>query len=253
MTFTEGSEHTLTEISQLAGLPISTAHRLTSELASWRLLERTPDGRYRAGLPLRMMGSGDACAPALRERARASWRTSPASPDVARGWASSRNSRSPTSRSSPGRARSPVSCPRRRCPLHPTALGRALLAFAPASMVEMTILRGLRAYTPHTVTAPDRFRRALAVVRLTRVAVTRFELEATTCGVAVPVFGPGGELVAAIELTVPDLGRELQPVMAALSIAARSLSRELGGGRRRTPTRAEASTPRRRARVQSVG
>jgi DNA-binding IclR family transcriptional regulator len=80
------------------------------------------------------------------------------------------------------------------------------------------------------VTAPDRFRRALAVVRVTRVAVTRFELEASTCGVAVPVFGPGGELMAAIELTVPDLGRELQPVMASLTIAARSLSRELSGG-----------------------
>src|SRR4051794_15998293 len=115
-------------------------------------------------------------------------------------------------------------------PLHATALGRALLAFAPASIVEMTILRGLRAYTPHTVTAPDRFRRALGVVRTTRVAVTRFELEATTCGIAVPVFGPGGELVAAIELTVPDLGREVQPVIASLSIAARSLSRELSGG-----------------------
>ena len=47
-----------------------------------------------------------------------------------------------------------------------------------------------------------------------------------------PVFGPGGEVVAAIELTVPDLGHELQPVMAALSIAARSLSRELAGGSR---------------------
>jgi hypothetical protein len=41
MTFTEGSEHSLTEIARLAGLPISTAHRLTSELGSWRLLERT--------------------------------------------------------------------------------------------------------------------------------------------------------------------------------------------------------------------
>jgi len=43
LTFTEGSEHSLTEIARLAGLPISTAHRLTSELASWRLLERTED------------------------------------------------------------------------------------------------------------------------------------------------------------------------------------------------------------------
>ena len=41
MTFTEGSVHSLTEIARLAGLPVSTAHRLTAELASWRLLERT--------------------------------------------------------------------------------------------------------------------------------------------------------------------------------------------------------------------
>jgi DNA-binding IclR family transcriptional regulator len=231
MTFTEGSEHSLTEIAQLAGLPISTAHRLTSELASWRLLERTADGRYRAGLALRTMGSGDSCAPALRERA----------PCVLDDLARVTRCRVRLGvlqelevayiEKQPGPR--PVSSfmPAATLPIHPTALGRALLAFAPASLVEMTILRGLRAFTPYTVTAPDRFRRALAVVRLTRVAVTRFELEATTCGVAVPVFGAGGEVLAAIELTVPDLGRELQPVMAALSIAARSLSRELAGGR----------------------
>src|SRR6478752_703218 len=69
LTFTEGSEHSLTEIARLAGLPISTAHRLTSELASWRLLERTDDGHYRAGLPLRMIGTVDACPPSIAERA----------------------------------------------------------------------------------------------------------------------------------------------------------------------------------------
>jgi DNA-binding IclR family transcriptional regulator len=242
MTFTEGSEHTLTEIAQLAGLPISTAHRLTSELASWRLLERTTDGRYRAGLALRMMGSGDSSAPALRERA----------PCVLEDLARVTRCRVRLGvlqelevayiEKQPGPR--PVSSflPAATLPIHPTALGRALLAFAPVSIVEMTILRGLRSYTPHTVTAPDRFRRALAVVRLTRVAVTRFELEATTCGVAVPVFGAGGEVLAAIELTVPDLGRELQPVMAALSIAARSLSRELAGGCARISEGAVANT-----------
>jgi DNA-binding IclR family transcriptional regulator len=231
MTFTEGSEHSLTEIAQLAGLPISTAHRLTSELASWRLLERTVDGRYRAGLALRTMGSGDSRAPALRERA----------PCVLDDLSRVTRCRVRLGvlqelevayiEKQPGPR--PVSSfmPAATLPIHPTALGRALLAFAPASLIEMTILRGLRSFTPFTVTTPERFRRALAVVRLTRVAVTRFELEATRCGVAVPVFGAGGEVLAAIELTVPDLGRELQPVMAALSIAARSLSRELAGGR----------------------
>ena len=47
-----------------------------------------------------------------------------------------------------------------------------------------------------------------------------------------PVFGPGGEVVAANELAVGDLKQQLQPVMAALAIASRSLSRELTGDAR---------------------
>jgi DNA-binding IclR family transcriptional regulator len=74
---------------------------------------------------------------------------------------------------------------------------------------------------------PGQTRRALAVIRLTRVSVTRLELEAGVCGVAMPVFGPGGEVVAAMELTASDLGNNLQPLLGALAIATRSLSREL--------------------------
>src|SRR4051794_32221539 len=67
LTFTEGSEHSLTEIARRAQLPISTAHRLAAELTSWRLLERNAEGLYRAGLPLRMMCSGPAQCPTLQE------------------------------------------------------------------------------------------------------------------------------------------------------------------------------------------
>jgi len=115
-------------------------------------------------------------------------------------------------------------------PTHPTALGRVLLAFSVPGAVEMAIMRGLQAYTPHTVTAPDRFRRALAVTRLTRVAVVRWEFEPEACGVAVPVFGPGGDVVAALELALVNPGRDLHPAITALRIASRSLSRELVGG-----------------------
>jgi hypothetical protein len=37
-------------------------------------------------------------------------------------------------------------------------------------------------------------------------------------------------VTAAIEVTVRDLAHDLQPVLAPLSIATRSLSRELAGG-----------------------
>ncbi len=229
LTFTEGSEHSLTEIARLAGLPISTAHRLTSELASWRLLDRTEHGYYRAGLPLRMIGARDGSPPSIQDRA----------PCVLEDLAAATRCRARLGvlhdlevsyiEKAPGPRPVTTFTPAATLPAHPTAVGRALLAFAPTGTVEMTIMRGLRQYTPHTVTAPDRFRRALAVTRLTRVAVTRWELDAGTCGVAMPVFGPGGDVVAAIELCLRNLGHELPPIMSALSIAARSLSRELAG------------------------
>jgi DNA-binding IclR family transcriptional regulator len=244
LTFTEGSEHSLTEIARRAGLPISTAHRLTAELTSWRLLERTSDGLYRAGLPLRMICRGPAHCPNLQERA----------PCVLEDVAAATRSRARLGvlheldvayiEKQPGHHPVTSFTPAATLPTHPTALGRALLAFAPPGIVEMTIMRGLRPYTCHTVTSPDRFRRALTVTRLTRVAVTRYELEAQACTVAMPVFGPGGDAIAAIELTVRDLGAAtLKPALTALTIASRSLTRELAGDPRAKPDTAHRSTP----------
>ena len=179
-----------------------------------------------------MIGTVDACPPSIAERA----------PAVLEDLAGATKSRARLGvlhelevayiEKQPGSRPASAFSSAARLPSHPTALGRALLAFSPARTAEMTILRGLRPYTRHTVTSPDRFRRALAVTRLSRVAVTRWELEAGVCGVAMPVFGPGGEVVAAIELAVGDLKQQLQPVMAALAIASRSLSRELTGDAR---------------------
>lgn len=230
MTFTEGSEHSLTEIAQLAGLPISTAHRLTSELTSWRLLERTDEGLYRAGLPLRMVGAPVAEPPNIAERAPCVLEDLAAATRCRVRLGVLRELEVAYLEKEPGPRPVTAFSSAATLPVHPTALGRALLAFCPTGTVEMAIMQGLRPFTPHTVTSPDRFRRALAVTRLTRVAVTRRELEPTTCGVAMPVFGPGGDVVAAIEVTVHELANELQPVLAPLSIATRSLSRELACG-----------------------
>ena len=112
-------------------------------------------------------------------------------------------------------------------PAHPTALGRALLAFSPPAIVEMTILQGLRPYTRHTITSPERFRRALGVTRLTQVAITCRELDAGESTVAIPVFGYDGAIVAAIELTLGNVRRDVASLIPVLMMATRSLSREL--------------------------
>jgi len=230
LTFTRGGEHSLTEIAKLAGLPISTAHRLTIELASSRVLERTPDGLYRAGLSLRMIGAVNAYPPTLTERA----------PYILEDLSEIAQCRARLGvlqdlqvayiEKRPEVAAASSFTTRATLPAHPTALGRVLLAFAPPCAVDRIIINGLPAYTQHTVTSTARFRHSLAVTRLTRVAVSRREFEADICGVAMPVFGPGGHIVAAIELAVGDLGDGFQRHLDALLIASRSLSRELSSG-----------------------
>lgn len=117
-----------------------------------------------------------------------------------------------------------------RLPAHATAAGKALLAFSPAELLDCLIAGGLTGYTPRTLTDPEELRRSLAVTRLTRIAVCRCELELDVSAVAVPVFGAGGIVVAALELTVGDLRADQRLAQSVLTVAARGLSRELATG-----------------------
>lgn len=102
-------------------------------------------------------------------------------------------------------------------------MGLALLAFSPDDTVTRTIESERDRHTQHIVAAPDRLRQSLAVIRLTRVA----KFESDVHSVAMPVFGPGGKVVAAIELALCDPDQDVGPAVSILTIASRSLSREL--------------------------
>ncbi|MHA6794482.1 IclR family transcriptional regulator [Pseudonocardia bannensis] len=228
MTFLDdGYVHTLTEIAAATGLPLSTAHRLARELVAWRILDRTEDGDYRVGLPLRLIGSVGGPGSTIEERAPLilqdlSYATGAevrlgVLRDRAVAYIEKLPGRRPVSAFSSGAV----------LPAHATAMGKALLAFSPPEYVEMVVKRGLTSYTRYTLTAPDRFRRALAMTRLSRLAVSRWELRLDHSGLAVPVFGPGGQVAAALEVRVEDPAAELPTIRPALTIAGRSLTREL--------------------------
>lgn len=244
LTFTDGNVHSLTEIARLAGLPVSTAHRLATELAAWGVLQRTEDGCYRVGLPLRQIGTRAAHAPSLSERAprvmedlSAATRT-----DVRLGRLDVSGGTAEVSFVEKATGHRPVSgSSSAPMPAYATASGKALLAFSPAHVVEGVIAAGLKPFTPYTLTAPERLRRALAVTRLTRIAVSRWELDLGCSAVAAPVFGAGGHVVAALELKVRDLRSDLQTLQPALVVAARSLSRELASTASAGPRRFAAA------------
>ena len=227
LTFTDGNVQSLTEIARLAGLPVSTAHRLVTELAAWGVLERTDDAHYRPGVPLRVIGSQAGPTAGLHERARRVME------DVVT--ATRANVRLGVleglevayTEKLVGHRPVSVFAGDTTLPAHATAMGKALLAFSPPVVVEEMLERGLERFTPYTLTTPERLRRALAVIRLTRVALCRWELELGVAAVAVPVFGGGGTVVAALELRVRDLRSELHTLQPVLVVAARCLSREL--------------------------
>jgi DNA-binding IclR family transcriptional regulator len=226
-TFSHGDLHSLTEIAHLTGLPISTVHRLASELAAWGMLERTEDATYRIGSPLKIIGSTDRVPPTVHERARAVLEDLAATThtDVRLGILDNLQ----VAYIEKEAGHKPVSgfTTAATLPAHATALGKALLAFSPTRTLDALLAGGLKRYTPYTLTTPDRLRRALAETRLTCLAISRWELAPGRCAIAAPVFGAGGTLLAALELKVIDLrtdGPHLQP---ALLVAARSLSRQL--------------------------
>jgi DNA-binding IclR family transcriptional regulator len=226
-TFTQGDRHSLTEIAHRTGLPISTVHRLASELAAYGMLERRDDAHYRIGTPLRVFGAVGEDAPPLYERARSLMEDLAASThtDVRLGVLESSQVAYIEKRA----GHRPVSCPSStgRLPAHATALGKALLAFSPTRSVDAVIAAGLKPYTPYTLVAPDRLRRALAETRLSFVAVSRWELAPRESAIAAPVFGAGGILLAALELKVQDLRTDAPHLLPALLVSARNLTRQL--------------------------
>ena len=226
LVFARGSTYSLTELARLTGLPVSTAHRLAGELTARRLLERTEDGDYRIGLPLRRIAAPAAAGPEVAGSEvtgsdllrRAGWAMADlvvATGSVVRigvpqGCGVAVAEMRPV-------GPTPASLTQLAPPAHTTTLGRTLLAFGPSASVE----RAVAAAGP--TEAGTRLRRSLRVIRLTRVAVST----GPPTAVAMPVFGAGGAVLAALEVIVPDLRSDLAGARAALAVATGSLSREL--------------------------
>ncbi|MFM9421342.1 IclR family transcriptional regulator [Thermus scotoductus] len=88
--------------------------------------------------------------------------------------------------------------PGSRAPLHATGVGKVLLAFRgiPEGL-------SLTPYTPYTLTRLEDLKRELETVRRKGYALDNEERELGVRCVAAPVFGPGGEVVAALSLSAP--------------------------------------------------
>lgn len=89
-----------------------------------------------------------------------------------------------------------------RAPSYCTGVGKALLAFAP-DIAERVLAEELFAWTPHTITDPQRLRAELARIRQETVGYDREEILVGLNCVAAPVMGPRNRPIAALSVSGP--------------------------------------------------
>jgi DNA-binding IclR family transcriptional regulator len=119
-------------------------------------------------------------------------------------------------------------------PIHASALGKAMLAYAPDSVVDDLLSEPLDKLTSRTL-APGALRGELEAVRERGIARERDEAVLGEASVAAPIFDHSGHAVGAIGV-VGDTDRILprgpaRGVTAAVIEGARGISRELGARR----------------------
>lgn len=218
---------TLSEIARRADLPLATAHRLVGELVDWGALARGPDRAYVVGRRLWDLGLLAPVQSALREVA------SPFLHDIYGATLATVHLavRDGTEvlyvdRHSGHSSVPVVSQVGSRLPMHATGVGKVLLAYAPAGVLD-SVLANLTRVTPYTIDQPGRLREQLHRIHRDGYAQTSEEMSLGACSVAVPIWGPDDTVVAALGIVVASLKRDRPRLVAALRVAAHGIGRSI--------------------------
>ncbi|PXY22359.1 IclR family transcriptional regulator [Prauserella muralis] len=217
----------VSELARRTGLPKSSVHRLAGHLVTHGLLEREGTG-LRLGLKLfeigqlavRQRGLVDAARPYLADLREATRNTVHLAVlegtevvylDILRG---------PDAPRLPSRIGG-------RFPAHATAVGKAILAFSPESVVDTVISAGLPRISTRTITAPGLLRGQLSAVRDEGLAYDREESGVGVVCTASPLRGADGVALAAISLSGWTNRMRVERVAPAVRTTALALSRTL--------------------------
>jgi IclR family acetate operon transcriptional repressor len=195
----------LTEVSRSLSLHMSTAHRILRALVNAGYVTQNAEERYRLGREAHLLGQAaqrelgfDIVMPLLEDVAH---RTGESANLVMRDGSEAVVVLRIES-TQPLRFTQPIGT---RIPLHCTSTGKALLAFSPDPAKEVEALGDLERFTPDTITSRSELLSDLEAIRQRGYSTNVGERVRGVCGVAAPVLGNRGELIAAVAVQGPDI------------------------------------------------
>ncbi|MDI3328007.1 MAG: IclR family transcriptional regulator [Alicyclobacillaceae bacterium] len=229
----EEPEQRVTDIAKHLGISKSTVSRLMSTLADEGFVVQNQKTRkYRLGLPVLSLSNAVDLSSEIRREARATIRrlVERAGENV------HLVTRDRTDvfyldtyeRKYPERFYAQVGG---RNPMYCTSSGKVLLAYQKGELIRAVIQRGLKPYTPSTITNEERLLRVLEEVSSKGYAVSMEELVEGACSVAAPIRDFNGGVVAAVSIVGPKqrINSRTVGTYAKLAIeAAKEISARLG-------------------------
>jgi DNA-binding IclR family transcriptional regulator len=224
---TEHSVQSLSAMARRAGLPVATAHRLAGELVAWGGLEKL-NGEYRVGQRIWRLGL---LAPAQQNIAEVA---APFMQDVlfvthnvVNLFILDGQEVLLVERMSGTGAGQPFRRVGARLPLHASAAGKIMLAYGAKDLFS-TAVQHLEPHAPRTITNAAVLASEIERVRASGYATTEEEAGPDNYGLAVPVFLPSKQVVAALGIVTRGRPAPVGSVVPVLNIAARGIARRLG-------------------------
>ncbi|MTH98991.1 MULTISPECIES: IclR family transcriptional regulator [Alphaproteobacteria] len=117
-------------------------------------------------------------------------------------------------------------------PLHATASGCAIMAFADPGLIDRVLSAPLQSITQNTVTDPALIRSKVDDARRIGFGLSDGEYESDVCSMAAPIFDPNNDCIGAVSVACPKsrLDTELKfQIRENLKPAARAISSACGG------------------------
>lgn len=218
----------ISQLSTRSGLPLATTHRLVAEMEQYGLLERQPDKTYRLGVRLWEIACRTPGALGLREIAMPHLQAvqTRIRQHTQLGILQGREVLF-LERLSAREAVVNVTLVGGRLPLHASSSGLVLLAHADPQVQEEVLSSGLFRYNPGTIQDPAALRAVLQRTRQEGFVCANGYIHPDARGIAVPVSGVNGVIVAAISVVVPNDDAATTPFVHLLKNASRAISRDL--------------------------